>query len=279
MINHHSKLEKTLDGAHVSDILSALTEGGSGIHGKLFRGHADCSWKLIPSLYRNDVSYDRTVYRDGSIPRHYAESDRTEAFFHSRFFHKAQPHGITPSGNMLYDLCMLQHYGVATRLLDWSRDPLVALFFAVESCTKVDAAIYAVGTTGFLPYELLTCELAEVGKIDKIMKFETPLFDGRVSAQKSIFTLQPFETEAGEYLSLDDRDLIQWDEMEAGRWQSKGQLESFTKIIIPWEMKYNLLAELISFGIDRSTLFPGLQGIGDSIMNGHKLGLSATSRI
>lgn len=37
----------------------------------------------------------------------------------------------------------MQHYGVPTRLLDWSENPLVALYFAVENKDKeTDAAIW-----------------------------------------------------------------------------------------------------------------------------------------
>ena len=165
----------------------------------------------------------------------------------------------------------MQHYGVATRLLDWSRYPLVALFFAVASCSEVDASIYAIGVNGgFLQPDLLTRSLDSVGDVDRIIKFEAPLFDGRVAAQKSVFTIQPFLEKEHQYVSLDDRDLIEWDRNECDSYSSTGQLSSFVKVTIPKKAKYNLLAELIAFGVDKSVLFPGLQGIGDSIMDAHK---------
>ncbi|AUJ64179.1 hypothetical protein B9057_07600 [Aestuarium zhoushanense] len=181
---------------------------------------------------------------------------------------------------MLYDLCMMQHYGVATRLLDWSRDPLVALFFAVASCSEVDASIYAIGVNGgFLQPDLLTRSLDSVGDVDRIIKFEAPLFDGRVAAQKSVFTIQPFLENEHQYVSLDDRDLIEWDRNECDSYSSTGQLSSFVKVTIPKKAKYNLLAELIAFGVDKSVLFPGLQGIGDSIMDAHKKQLGGVWRM
>lgn len=55
---------------------------------------------------------------------------------------------LNPSVPQRYDraswLTLMQHYGLPTRLLDWSESPLVALYFALSSDedAKADAAVW-----------------------------------------------------------------------------------------------------------------------------------------
>lgn len=88
-----------------------------------FRGQANASWGLSPSLYREGLFQSESVLL-------------TE-------IKHACPNEIPD--NRFDTLVKMQHYGMPTRLLDATTNPLVALYFACESQHEKDkdGAVYA----------------------------------------------------------------------------------------------------------------------------------------
>jgi hypothetical protein len=85
-----------------------------------FRGQAKEEWPLIPKLFRMFKKSDEQTILD-------AERQMVRDF-------RLMSYSIRDGRETPEDLYFLQqHYGMPTRLLDWTTNPLVALFFACQS--------------------------------------------------------------------------------------------------------------------------------------------------
>jgi FRG domain len=84
-------------------------------------------------------------------------------------------------------LALAQHYGLATRLLDWSWNPLVALFLVATDDDTEDGGVYAWPFAGLLGERF--------SEVHDVRTYEPPPFDRRIAAQQGVFTYHPRPTE------------------------------------------------------------------------------------
>lgn len=81
-----------------------------------FRGHSKLSHKLIPSIYRNDTWYNKEYSFSG-------EFGALQKFRRESMLHYESEYEL---------LELMQHYGLPTRMMDWTESSLISLFFAIN---------------------------------------------------------------------------------------------------------------------------------------------------
>lgn len=111
----------------------------------LFRGHADNDWALCPSLFRQDP--------DISAYEHEMTRELISAFATQ----------FSDDLSMFDKLVRMQHFGLPTRLLDVTRNPLVALYFACDpdyDDSRDGSLVFFVGDSGrhkFFDSDVVSC--------------------------------------------------------------------------------------------------------------------------
>ncbi len=133
-------------------------------------------------------------------------------------------------------LALAQHFGLPTRLLDWTRNPLVALYFAVEQKSDHDSAVYVLKGQNMLS----TDDYPDPFRYPKVGKFVPDRITPRITAQMGLFTVHP------------EPDKV-------------FRSEKVEKMVIPNKLREDLKRILDTYGINRATLFPDLDGLSSHI--------------
>jgi hypothetical protein len=146
----------------------------------VWRGQADRSWPIAHTLYRRLAT--QTTHR---IDQELIDAYSTD------LERDIQDHGFFGSSH-LDDLARMQHRGAATRLLDVTRDPMVAAWFAVSDLPESDGAVYALDVTTADEWPVkrgeLTLGSSNVPRTETVL-YTPPWSDERVKAQRGLFLI------------------------------------------------------------------------------------------
>lgn len=205
----------------------------------IYRGQADVDWILLPKAGRPEYFLFEIGEREteGLPPRDICRFNYWREL--AVAYHKKLPN------NDFECLAFAQHYGLATRLMDWSSNPLVALFFAVESCSPCDGAVYA-----HAPSRIIDSRVAKLGFLQQVAKYEPPPFDSRILLQAGVFTYHPEPNVPLSPKPVEDL---------GGLTPDHGT--NLVKFVLKGEMKPIIKRRLDEIGLSRKALFPDLDGL------------------
>jgi hypothetical protein len=198
----------------------------------LFRGHADLDWELEPAIDRSNFSRVReTLTREDH-----------ERLVFKEFKRLALPHLPSRPANDWEFLALARHHGVPTRLLDWTENPLAALFFAVEPARSTDGVVWCY-TYVEMEEPLDTERNPDPFSLNRIQLFQPPHVHPRIWTQSGTFTVHPSNFKRHE-----------------NPWGLP-----LTRIRIPVDTRARLRLELQRLGVHRASLFPDLDGVGQYV--------------
>ncbi|MEZ2409628.1 FRG domain-containing protein [Bosea sp. RCC_152_1] len=243
----------------ISAILDCIEEFQNSRSISWYRGVGDSSYSLVPGLAR--LSPLPSAEQLNKIEKGIANS----------FAQKSPPFVSMDFASEWKTLFFMQHYGIPTRLLDWSESPFVGLYFALTSVRRdkrgkpqADAALWLCDPVAWNRTALSHisfaggvldehCEEIKAyspsAEIDQRATMPIMIYgthnSPRIVAQRGVFALFGKGTEGMEKLYVDGK-------------FSDG---SFQKLIIDKNSVDGILSSLYRKGIAESTIYPDVFGL------------------
>jgi len=233
---------------HISDV-SELVLAANAIRSEWngevwWRGQSSVNYSLVPGVFRGE----RGIRSEQNLSLRFRQYARTR-------------YTACPTDD---DFCswlfLAQHYGLPTRLLDWSESALVALYFAVNGDPLVNASLVVLhpremNRSTNEDHTLVPVSAQPAGDLFR------GAFDDRYTNEKTVAVLSH---------ELDSRMLVQQGVFTLhGTSQEMRDIDNSSTFLrvftIPAGAKTQIIAELASLGIRRRTLFPDLTNLADDL--------------
>lgn len=272
----------------------------------VFRGHASDKYRLIPSALRSeskDILNKLSLF--GNIPDFDDfETIQTIKEYHilRDFYKKCDRNGLligdiasvrdtilSPTDfrpaymsekwlpEDLWPLAALaQHFGAPTRLLDWTHDIHVALYFAIED--YLEGRKVPEDTSNMVLWALNLKAITETCPIDFPLKLVQPIYHGNdnLAAQQGIFTLWQIRRKIDDKGLADPKSKVNrkpLDELLESMLVNKSKIEIpyLYSINLPVTAARDIYKHIKKLGYDAARIYPGYYGVVKSLMHDYYL--------
>lgn len=227
----------------------------------VFRGQANASWLLEPSLLRQL----RSVH-DPVAARKVEELLETEFTAQAALFPETATVWLALLGAEKTELwAYMQHHGCSTRLLDWTASAYVAAYFAVNQLPEHDGALFVVAPAAIDQYvkkysphleQVTDGSLIDPSSPERVVFTWPHIRPQRLVAQQGHFSVNT------RILSAHDGPILAACASIAA--DRPGDV-IHRKIVIAAELKLVILQQLRAMNIAPHALFPSLDGLGKSL--------------
>lgn len=210
----------------------------------VFRGHSKREYELKPSVGRASHTSKTRAKFENSVFDMFCRDARMYA-------------DPLPSSDWEW-LALAQHHQLPTRLLDWTDNPLVALYFSVLAHSSHDGMFYAL----YAPCKAGKKELRKSPfTINRPMKYRPDIVTPRLRAQEGLFVVcSDIEESLVDSVAKGKALCVK----KAKRWK-------ISERVVPKDLKKEIRYLLFRLGVHHSTLFPDLDGLTQRLAWQHSI--------
>lgn len=234
----------------VSGYLAAVRELTADSELVLFRGQPNRRRALLPPIARHNRPVSTAVER------------QMLAMFQQ--YGEFSAKGTAAGGEQVCDwhlLSQAQQFGMKTRLLAWSHNPLIALWFACQR-GAAEPYVYLLRADGLDDVDFATDPLA----ISQTRVFSPASARPEATAQRSWYSIHPALATQAHPEAAQGAGFVPLEQELHGR-------DRLLELPLLPAMKSKLLTDLATFGITERTVYPGLDGLCQHL-NGWLMGES-----